>query len=123
MPSKNRRAGIIELQQNGNVMDAVGSFTCNYGRNKKEGLVGPTGVQGYKENPQIAYIEGEIRDAQSLDIDDILNFDEGTITLTYANGKSFMLEEAWYAADGDLDSDEGKIQVKFEGMSADEVPA
>lgn len=123
MAPKQRRAGIIELQYNGNTLDAVGSFTCNYGRNKKEGLVGPTGVQGYKENPQIAYIEGEIRDMQDLDVDDILLFDDGTITLTYANGKSFMLEQAWYAADGDIDTEEGKIQVKFEGMSADEVPA
>ena len=37
-----RRAGIIEFQVNGDVFDAVGSFTCNYGRPKREGLVGPT---------------------------------------------------------------------------------
>jgi len=123
MAPKNRRAGIIELQGNGKVFDAVGSFTCNYGRNKREGLVGPTGVQGYSEMPQIAYIEGELRDAQDLDIDDILDFVDGVITLTYANGKGFMLEQAYYCADGDLDTSEGKIQVKFEGQSADEVPA
>jgi hypothetical protein len=114
----------MTLQINGNSYDAVGSFTINYGAPKRDELVGPDRVHGYKELPQVPYISGMIRDGSALDIpNDILNATNATLTLLLANGKTAMLEQAWYALEGDVDSEEGTLAIKFCGKSATEVPA
>ena len=38
-----------------------------------------------------------------------------------ANGKTIMFREAWYAADGDVGTENANIQFSFEAMSAEEV--
>ena len=117
----NRLAGTIELKIAGVTRDAVGSFTYNLGREKKDGLVGHDKVHGYKALPQVPFIEGEIRDRSNLDVDGLLTSSDITILLTLANGKVIMLENAWYAGEGNIETEEANIQVRFEGLSADEV--
>lgn len=119
----NRRSGAINIQANGEVYDAVGMFSYNIGKPLREGLKGPDRVQGYKELPQIPFIEGEIRDSSDLDLATVLSLKDATITLTLANGKTIMLRDAWYANEGTVGTDEANIPFKFEGMSADEIAA
>ena len=117
----NRRAGTINLQVNGQVYDALGSFTYNLGRPKREMLVGPDRVHGYKELPQIPFIEGEIRDAGDLDMSAVQNMVDATVTLRLANGKTIMLREAAFCSEGNGDTEEGKFAVRWEGKNAEEV--
>jgi hypothetical protein len=122
--ANNRRAGVMNLQVNGEVFDAVGSFTVNYGQPKREELVGPDRVHGYKELPQSPSCSGEIRDSKDVRlIDALLNATNATVTIKFANGKTFMMEEAYYCGDGNLETEEGKIQFEMKGMSAEEIPA
>ena len=119
--SKNRRAGIFYLEVNGEIQDAKGNFTYNLGRPKREGMPGAARVHGYKETPQVPFCEGEITDAKTLDLDALVTVTDATITIKLANGKTFILKEAWYAADGDVGTEEANVQVRFEGMDADEI--
>jgi hypothetical protein len=116
-----RRGGIIELAVNGEIQDAKGEFTYNLGNVKREAIVGSDKVHDFKETPQVAYIEGEITDRQSLDLSGLLNVVDATVTLRAANGKTIELRNAWYAADGDVGTEEGNIQVRFEANDADEI--
>lgn len=117
----NRRAGIMFLLINGVQYDAKGNFTYNLGQPKRDAIVGPDRVHGYKELPQVPMIEGEITDSGSLKVKDLLNIEEATIHLKIANGKSFILRQAWYAGEGNIQTEEGNIEVKFEGMSGEEI--
>lgn len=117
----NRRAGTINLQVNGNVYDAVGSFTYNLGRPKREMLTGPDRVHGYKELPQVPFVEGEIRDAGDLDVAALLDTVDATVTLRLADGKTIMLRDAAFCGEGNGDTEDGKIAVRWEGKSAEEV--
>lgn len=119
----NRRAGVIQIQVNGTIFDAAGDFDYNLGKPMTESLIGPSGGQGYKEMPQVPFIEGTIRDSQDLDLAVLLNIRDATITLTLANDKVIVLREARYAAEGKVNTGEAEIEVKFEGESADEIPA
>lgn len=119
--SRNRRAGTLTIQHNGQVMDAVGNFSYNLGQNIKTGLVGPDRVHGFKSLPQVPFIEGEIRDASDLDLESLVNLEDATLTLVLANGKKIMLTEAWYAAEGTGQTEEANIQYKFEGMDCQEI--
>ena len=60
--ANNRVGGIIELKVNSSLLSAKGNFTYNIGRNKKEAVLGADNVHGYKEMPQVPFIEGEITD-------------------------------------------------------------
>ena len=121
MAGKNRIGGVISLKVNGDIYFAKGNFTYNIGKPKKEGVVGADVVHGYKETPQIPFIEGEVTDRNELSLEDLVTLDDATITLELANGKVITLSEAWYAGEGTGNTEEGNIACRFEGMSAEEV--
>lgn len=120
MPN-NRRAGVLFVKVNGRQYDAKGNFSYNLGRPKRTGMVGHDGMHGYKELPQIPYAEGEITDSRTLDLAALADIVDATVTLELANGKVFTLRDAYYAADGDVGTEEANVQVRFEGMDADEA--
>jgi hypothetical protein len=116
-----RRAGIIQLQANGEVYDAKGSFTYNIGRPMRSAIVGADRVHGFTEAPQVAFIEGEITDRGTLDLNALVTMEGATITLTLGNGKVITLEDAWFASEGTGNTEEGNIAVRWEGASAEEA--
>lgn len=115
-----RRGGIIQVQIQGEIVDAKGNFTYNLGRPKREAIVGADRIHGFMEKPQVGFIEGEITDRGTLDLDKIVTLTGSTITLELANGKVILLRDAYYAAEGTGNTDEGNVQVRFEG-DAEEV--
>jgi len=117
----NRLSGLINFKVNGELQQAKGNFTYNLGQVKREAIVGADRVHGYKALPQVPYIEGEITDSSDYDLEALQNVDDATITLELANGKTVVLRDAWYAADGDVQTEEANIQIRFEGLSAEEV--
>lgn len=117
----NRRSGIIFLKVSGVQYDAKGSFTYDIGSPKRDAIVGSDRVHGYKELPKVPYIEGEITDASTLDLSTFTQIDNATITLELANGKVVILRDAWYAGDGTVQTEEANVQVRFEGMSGEEI--
>lgn len=119
--SNQRRAGIIFVKVNGQQYDAKGDFSYNLGRPLREGIAGSDGVHGYKETPQIPYIEGEITDRGDLDVEALLDVSGATVTLELANGKVIALKDAWFAGEGSISTSEANITTRFEGMSADEI--
>ena len=119
--AENRRAGAIFFKIGGTLRDARGNFTYNAGGPKREAIINADlTVAGYKEMGQVPFIEGEILDQASLVLTDLINIENETVTLEMANGKVFQLREAWYAADGDVGTEESNIQVRFEGLEGEE---
>lgn len=116
-----RRAGLIQLKTNGEIQDAKGNFSYNLGAPKREAIQGADGMHGFKETPQVAFIEGAITDRGTLDVDALVKGKELTITLALANGKMISLRNAWFAGDGTASTEEGEIQVRWEGASAREI--
>lgn len=117
----NRVGGIIELKVNGSIYSAKGNFTYNIGRNRKEAVVGADRVHGYKEMPQAPFIEGEITDRSNLDLAAFVGVTDATVYLRLANGKLIVLRQAWFAAEGTGNTEEGNIGVRYEGMSGEEI--
>lgn len=118
-----RRGGIIQIQANGVLYDAKGAFTYNLGRPKREAIVGADSIHDYKETPKVPFIEGEVTDRSALDVSALQDQTDVTVTLSLANGKVIVLRDAWFAADGDVSTEEGNIQVRWEGKSAREIRA
>lgn len=120
--SVNRRSGILYVKIQGKLQESKGNWTYNLGRPKRDAIVGTNDIHGYKEMPQVPYIEGTITDKSSLDlVNDILDITNETVTLELANGKTIVLRNAWYAGEGNVTTEEAEISVRFEGLEAEEV--
>jgi hypothetical protein len=114
MTDINRRAGLIWLKVNGQLYEAKGDFTVQPGEPKRDAIIGASGPNGYKETPQVAYIEGALTDRGDLDTVAVRQITNATITLELNNGKTWVLEDAWYANEGAMTTGEGEIGVRFE---------
>jgi hypothetical protein len=112
--TNNRRAGRIFLKIDGDLYDAKGGFTYNLGRDKRDGIVGADGIHGYKETPQIPFIEGAITDRGDLDLEKLALQDNVTVTLELVNGKTIVLSNAWFAGEGGVSTEEAEISVRWE---------
>lgn len=117
----NSRAGRIFLKIDGTQQDAKGNFTYNLGGDKREAILGPDKVHGFKSLPQVPFIEGEITDRGDLDLAALQAIEDTTVTLELTNGKAVVLRNAWYAADGNVQTEEANVQIRFEGISAEEL--
>lgn len=120
MSGNQRRGGIIQVQANGKIYDAKGNYTYNLGRPVREAIVGADRPHGYKETPQVGFIEGEITDRSDLDLDELVTLKDATVTLELANGKVIVARDAYYAGEGTGNTEEGNIAVRFNG-SVEEV--
>ncbi len=116
-----RVAGLIEVKANGEKYDAKGSFSYNLGLPLREAIVGSDGVHGFKETPQVAFIEGAITDRGNLDLRALAGGKDMTVSISLGNGKMVVLNEAWFAGEGTGTSEEAEVSVRWEGSTADEV--
>lgn len=115
------RGGIIRLTVDGILFECKGDFTANIGAPKREAIIGSDGVHGFKETPQVAYIEGKFTDRGGLSITALLAMTDQTVYMQLANGKSIVLSHAWYAADGNIGTGEGEIDARFEARAGEEI--
>lgn len=113
-----RVGGKLFVAVNGERLPAKGSFTWNLGEDMREGIVGHDTVHGYKELPQIPFIEGAITIQPATDVRALLRTTNATVTLETAAGQVIVLESAWYANEGSAQTEEGELAVRFEGLSA-----
>ena len=116
-----RVAGILFFKVDGELFQAKGEFTYRINPVKREMIAGVDTIHGFKEEPQVPFIEGAITDSPDLDLEGFQAIVDATITLELANEKVIVLREAAYAADGDVTSSEAEIQVRFEGIRGEEI--
>lgn len=118
-----RRGGILQLLIGGERYDAKGNFTYNLGAPEREAIVGADEVHGYMEKPRVPFIAGEITDRGDLDLKSLASATDLTVILVLANGKTVVLRESWSAGEWTGNTEEGNVPVRFEGISAEEIPA
>ena len=114
MADKNRRAGLIWVQINGQRIEAKGTFTIGAGQPARNPIIGADGVHGYAETPQVAYVEGAMTDSPDLDTVALRQTTNATVTVELNNGKTWVYEDAWYAGEGAMTTDESEIAFRFE---------
>lgn len=116
-----RIGGVIRIKADGVQYNAKGEFSYRVNPVKREMVVGADNVHGFKEDPQVPYIEGAITDRSSISLEEIQAIVDATITLDLANGKVIVLREACYASEGVVSTGEGEIEARFEGIEGEEI--
>lgn len=121
MAGQKRVGGLLALKIDGNQYNAKGNFTYNLGRAKRDGVIGAEAVHGFRETPQLAFVEGEITDNDGLDLATMLDSTDVVVTLQLGSGKVIVLNHAWFAGEGTGNTEEGNIGIRFEADSGEEI--
>lgn len=114
------RFGTLSLFVNGEQQLVAGDFTANLGTPKFEAQVGIDGHFGVMETPRPATIAGNLRDADTVDLEALLTARDVTVLANMANGKSWIFRNATQTGEGDLTVNDGTLAVEFSSQSAEE---
>lgn len=111
-----RFAGIAYIKVDGRQYDARGNWSVSPKLTTRTGIAGQDGVHGYQEVPRVPFIEGDISTTQTFAVEDLSGITDATVQVDLANGKSYVLRNAWQAGELDINTHEGSVKVKFEGL-------
>lgn len=117
----NRIAGVSYVKADGDQFALKGDFTVSPSAVEREGIAGLDGVHGYKETPRVPFVEGNFSLPPELSIEALEAMTNVTITTELANGRVYVLRNAWTTAAFEIDAAEGQVQVRWEGESCDEI--
>lgn len=116
-----RIAGTAWYKVDGAIYPLRGNFTVSPSAVERAGLAGQDYVHGYSELPRVPYIEGDVSLDPALSMDDVESRVDVTVTAELANGKVYVLREAWCRSALELNTREGQTRIRFEGVSCDEI--
>ena len=119
--ANNRIAGVAYVKYDGRQLPIKGSWKVGFNKLKREGIAGQDRVHGYKEAPDVPFLEGDVSTTQEVSVPGLLAITDATVTLEAANGKVYVLRNAWTANSYEIETEDGKIGVRFEGMDIDEI--
>jgi len=114
MSGTQRIGGPVEIQAGGIRLKVKPGATYNLGHPKREGVLGAKDAHGYKEAPQMAFVEAEVTDHRTLDVKALTTMEDATVTVTAPNGKTILFHNAYYAGEGTVSTDEGSLTIRFE---------
>ncbi|GJE45365.1 phage tail tube protein [Methylobacterium soli] len=118
-----RIAGVAYVYVNGGQLPLRGGFTVSPSPFERAGIAGQDTVHGYSENPRVPFIEGDISLTEDVSIEALDAITEATVTAELANGKAYVLREAWCKSAHELNTKDGQVRVRFEGVSCRELTA
>lgn len=116
-----RIAGVCYIKVDGQQYDLRGNLIVSISPTERSGVAGMDGVHGFIETPRVPFIAGNFSDTNELSINDLDAIENATITVELANGKAYILREAWTKSAHEIDGTQGQIAVRFEGTGGEEL--
>lgn len=113
----NRIAGEAQLTVDGETYMVAGEFKYSPASVNRETLIGQDQVHGYKEMPRAPFISASLRDAGSLTVADFNSMTSVTISVMLSNGKQIVGRNMWTVESQDVDTQDAKFEVKWEGLA------
>lgn len=116
-----RFAGVAFVKVDGRQLPLRGNFTVSPSSLERAGIAGQDGVHGFSELPRVPYIEGDISLTPEVSVEELQDITDATVTAELANGKSYVLAQAWTKAAFELNAHDGMARVRFEGVTCNEL--
>lgn len=104
----------------GDLLQSRDGAKIGLGNPTREAVIGDTGTHGYMEKNQTAYIECEVSHASDTSMQSLIGITDATITFETDSGQSFVLRNAWLSNTLELEATDGKLSLRFEGVTAEE---
>jgi hypothetical protein len=123
MACANKVGGVAFLKVDGFQYLLRGDLTVSIDRYERTGVAGQDSVHGYTENPRVPFISATLTDIGGMSLAQLQNVTCSTVTAELNNGKVYILRDAWTAEARELNTAEGSVEVRFEGMAGEELLA
>lgn len=118
--SSNLIAGTAQLTVDGVTYQLVGEAKYMPSTVKREALLGMDGFHGWKETPIAGSISMSVRDAGNLTVFDFNTMRNATVVLQLANGKVVCGRNMGSTESQEVDTEDAKFELKFEGPQVSE---
>ncbi|MFS8051583.1 phage tail tube protein [Rhizobium sp. BR 317] len=115
-----RAAGTAYVKVDGTQYPLRGNLVIMPSSVTRTGIAGQDYVHGYSEMPVVPYIEGDFTLTDDWKISDVKGITGATVTAEIANGHTYTLKNAWQAGDLPMETVDGKVKIRFEGVSCTE---
>lgn len=112
-----RIAGTCFVKIDGDQFDLKGGVECPVSNNVKETQMGTNGPGGYSEMAQRPFIKLTAFVPPNFPLATISSRDDMTITAELANGKVYVLSNAWLEGEATVKNDDGTTDLEFSGMN------
>ena len=123
MACANRVGGVAFIKVDGFQYLLRGDLTVSIDLFERTGVAGQDSVHGYTENPRVPFISATLTDTGGMSLSQLQQVTCSTITVELNNGKVYILRDAWAAEARELNTAEGSVAVRFEGMAGEEMLA
>lgn len=121
MTAANRIAGIAWLKVDGRQYPLRGGFTVSPSLTERTGIAGQDYVHGYSELPRVPFIEGDVSTTPEVSLETLQDIKDATVQAELANGKTYVLRNAWTKSAFEINTRDGQIRVRFEGLDCQEI--
>lgn len=98
-----------------------GNFTVSPSGFERTMLAGQDGVHGYQELPRVPWIEGEISTMPGMSVEVLEGDTDTTVIAQLANGMQYTLYAATCKAGFEINTRDGQLRVRWEGITCEEV--
>jgi len=118
--STNLIAGTAQVTVDGVTEQLEGGLKYSVATVKREVLMGKDGFHGVKETPVAPFIEMALRDAGNLTVASFNAMRNATVSATLANGKIITGRNMATVDVQEVDTEDAKFTVRFEGPQVSE---
>jgi hypothetical protein len=118
--SSNLIAGITQAIIDGTTRQLEGGAKYSASTVRREAMVGQDGFHGWKETPVPGSITMSLRDAGDMSVADFNALRNSTVMLVLANGKTVVGRNMGTVDAQEVDTEDAKFEVKFEGPQVSE---
>jgi hypothetical protein len=116
-----RIAGIAFWSVDGQQYAVRGNLEVMPSRQERTGIAGQDSIHGYSELPVVPYISGDVSTIPGTSVEAVDAVVDSTVTAELANGTVYVLRNAWRAERSTINTRDGQFNVKFEGLTCDEL--
>jgi Phage tail tube protein len=116
-----RVAGVAFVRCDGRQYSLRGNLVVSIDSSEREGIPGQDGVHGYIERPRVPFCEADLSDIGGLSIEQLRNMSNVTVQVELANGKKYVLRNAWTSTALELNTSDGQTTCRWEAMRGEEL--
>lgn len=113
-------AGSAQVTVDGETYQLEGSLKYSPSKVKREAMIGKDGFHGWKETPVTGWISMSLRDAGNLTVAAFNAMRNSTVVAQLANGKTIVGRNMGTTDAQEVDTEDAKFEVKFEGPQVSE---
>ncbi|OTQ72060.1 phage tail tube protein [Gilliamella sp. N-G2] len=113
--TQRRIAGTTYIKVDSTQLSLTGGIEVPMNTNVKESVIGLDNSVHYKETFRAPYIKGTFKVPNDFPIDKLVSSDSMTVTAELANGKVYVLSNAWVSGEVNHNAEEGTAEIEFHG--------